>query len=303
MLLSRPIFNIIIVLLLFSLICVTGLADSVSRSCMVLVTTTSGGSVQPEGAVTIPYGSGLTLTFTPSSGYIIHTILVDGTDAGQYSSISLSSIVHDMTVHGIFIPKDLNRSESDSPIADSSPSSSGSAILPSENTNNDLDNRYFLELYPGWNFISTPSVLVSGTDTARIFEMIDTAGHSMYSFNNSTWIPMKGEDQIVPLHGYWIYSKTGVAVPLSFDPGTIPTPVHLLQGWNAIGYPGIQQALAYEALSSLDASWSYAIGFNADMQAYEGSIMQEIKGDEIMYPSRGYWLYMKQDWFLQPITG
>ncbi len=167
----------------------------------------------------------------------------------------------------------------------------------------DLNPGYHLELYPGWNFISTPSVLVSGTDTARIFEMIDTAGHSMYSFDNSTWIPMKSNDPIVPLHGYWIYARVGVAVPLSFDPGTIPTPVHLPPGWNAIGYPGIQQALAYDALSSLDDSWSYAIGYDAYEQTYENPIMQGIRGNEIMYPSRGYWLYLKQDWVLQPITG
>ncbi|MFH0967777.1 MAG: right-handed parallel beta-helix repeat-containing protein, partial [Methanobacteriota archaeon] len=133
----RSIFNIIFFLLLFLfIISVSGLAESAPRSCMVLVTATSGGSVQPEGAVTVPYGSGITLTFIPSSGYIIQTILVDGSDAGQYSSIALSPVMHDMTVHVIFIPEGRSRATPVYHMVDSSTSSSGSAAASLTDTNN-----------------------------------------------------------------------------------------------------------------------------------------------------------------------
>lgn len=162
---------------------------------------------------------------------------------------------------------------------------------------------YQLDLQAGWNFISTPSILTSGYDTAHIFGQVNSEGHSLYWFKNESWIPMKADDPIKPLQGFWIYSATHTAVPLIFDPGTIPPPVHLMAGWNTIGFPGIQPAAAHDALSSLDVAWSYAMGYNASSQKYEVPIFRENGGTELMYPSHGYWIHMDQAWDLQPITG
>lgn len=162
---------------------------------------------------------------------------------------------------------------------------------------------YYLELKSGWNFISTPSVLKAGSDSARIFEDVDTKGHSLYTWQNATWKPVKREQAILPLNGYWIYSANNAAVPFSFDPGIVPAPVHLFAGWNAIGHPGIQQAAARDAFSSLGDSWKYCAGFNASVQAYEEPIMREEGGNAILYPSHGYWVYMDHEWDLQPVTG
>jgi parallel beta-helix repeat protein len=176
-------------------------------------------------------------------------------------------------------------------------------LMGSQNRYMTNGSGYHLDLQEGWNFISTPSVLVSGEEKALIFSQVDTSGHSLYTYRNTTWIPVQADDPILPLHGYWIYAGVPSKVPLSFDPGTIPVPVHLTRGWNAIGYPGIQQATASDALSSLDASWSYVVGYNASMQTYETPIRQESGGNEMMYPSQGYWLYQNQEWDLQPVTG
>lgn len=162
---------------------------------------------------------------------------------------------------------------------------------------------YPLILQAGWNLISTPSELTTGYDTARIFEQVPTAGHSVYTFRNGSWIRIKEEEPIKPLSGYWIFAENTTTVSLLFDPGTIPSPVHLIEGWNLIGHPGIQPSAPNEALSSLDIAWSYLIGYNASTQRYEDLIEQKNGSTAMMFPSHGYWISMNRAWDLQPITG
>jgi parallel beta-helix repeat protein len=162
---------------------------------------------------------------------------------------------------------------------------------------------YLLNLQAGWNFVSTPSVLLSGKDSATIFSGVDTDGHSMYTYKNDTWVLVASSDRIQPLIGYWIYATEKTQVPLALDPGTIPSPFSLKSGWNAIGFPAIQPSSASDALSSLDVAWSYVVPFNSSSQYYDDPIMREDGGSGFMYPSQGYWVYMNQEWILQPVTG
>lgn len=162
---------------------------------------------------------------------------------------------------------------------------------------------YPLDLRPGWNLISTPSDLASGHNTAQIFSDVNSGGHSMYSFANGSWTVVKANDIIQPLYGLWIYSTDATIVPLIFDPGTVPIPVHLVKGWNVIGFPGIQASPAGDALHSLDKSWSYVMGFNATSQKYDPPIFRDGGGTATMYPSRGYWIHLEQEADLQPVTG
>lgn len=162
---------------------------------------------------------------------------------------------------------------------------------------------YPLDLKSGWNLISTPSDLASGHNTALIFSDVNSGGHSMYSFANGSWTVVKANDIIQPLHGFWIYATDATTVPLIFDPGTVPTPVHLMKGWNAIGFPGIQASTAGDALRSLDKSWSYVMGYNATSQKYDPPIFRDGGETAIMYPSRGYWIHLEEEADLQPVTG
>ncbi|HWQ65097.1 MAG TPA: right-handed parallel beta-helix repeat-containing protein [Methanospirillum sp.] len=162
---------------------------------------------------------------------------------------------------------------------------------------------YPLDLKAGWNLISTPSDLASGHNTAQIFSDVDSGGHSMYSFANGSWTVVKADDIIQPLYGFWIYAADATTVPLIFDPGTVPTPVHLVKGWNVIGFPGIQTSTAGDALHSLDKSWSYVMGYNATSQKYDPPIFRDGGLTAIMYPSRGYWIHLDQETDLEPVTG
>jgi hypothetical protein len=208
-------------------------------------------------------------------------------------------------IHPLNSSENVTITTGDEEIQDQARLTQSDPVLPDETETEDemQESGYALTLQPGWNFISTPWVLTPGSDTALVFEDVDTAGHSLYSWNNSSWTRVHREDLILPLHAYWIFSRTGTAVPLSFDPGTIPVPVRQYAGWNAIGFPGIQEASAHDALSSLGDSWNFSLGFNASLQMNDVPVMREEGGEGRMYPSRGYWLFMDHEWDLQPVTG
>ena len=159
-----------------------------------------------------------------------------------------------------------------------------------------------LRLNAGWNFVSVPAVLASGSDTAAIFAGVTTAGHSIFLYNASTktWTAMTASTKLKVLDGVWIYSASATTVPLLFDtnPQAVPPVKDLAAGWNAIGYSSTDPAYAHDALSPVASKWSTLKGFDALMQRYETSIINGGSGDysdyRQMLAGKGYWLYMRE---------
>ncbi len=160
-----------------------------------------------------------------------------------------------------------------------------------------------ISLYQGWNFISTPKKLSSGNNTAAIFSSIDTAGHSIYLYNASEqrWHAMTLNDEVQPLDGIWLYANNTADVDLSFDTNPMQTPPtkSLSAGWNAIGFSDTTSISASTTLNSVKAKWSTLIGFTAPQQRYDAAIVNgatdPTHGDQqMMYPEKGYWLYMTE---------
>ena len=83
-----------------------------------------------------------------------------------------------------------------------------------------------IELDSGWNFVSIPRRLAKEVNTASIFNGLDSAGHSIWTYNQKDggWNDLTAEDRILPLEGYWVYSTGSFTVPLSFsdDPLQVP---------------------------------------------------------------------------------
>ncbi len=81
------------------------------------------------------------------------------------------------------------------------------------------------------------------------------------------------------------------------DPLATPPTKQMYTGWNAIGFSDTTQASAKDTLNSVVDQWSQTLGFNAALQAYETSIINGGSGSHSdtnpMYPSKGYWLYMR----------
>jgi len=157
-----------------------------------------------------------------------------------------------------------------------------------------------LTLRPGWNFISIPKKLTSDNCTASgVFAGVNTDGHSIFQYTSSGWSAMSTNTTVSPLAGIWIYSTTTKELRPQFDPNPrqVPPAKQLSAGWNAIGFSDFTSAPANSALTSVESKWATLIGYDAEIQAYEASIINNTtdgphRESLDMYPWKGYWLYM-----------
>ena len=162
-----------------------------------------------------------------------------------------------------------------------------------------------IRLYKKWNFISVPKKLAEGHNTfEQVFGSVDTAGHSIFCYNTTEgWRAVSASEEVKPLRGYWIYSADDTIVNLTYDTYPLRTPPtrHLYKGWNAIGFSDTTPAAANSALTSIERSWAYLIGFDAAKQGYESVIINDDETggshdeDNLMYPMKGYWIYVTED--------
>lgn len=64
----------------------------------------SGGSISPAGTTSVTAGSTLTYTITPSTGFRVSEVIVDGSSAGAVASYTFTSISSDHTITASFVP-------------------------------------------------------------------------------------------------------------------------------------------------------------------------------------------------------
>jgi len=135
-----------------------------------------------------------------------------------------------------------------------------------------------------------------------IFASVDTDGHSPLRYDTvaKKWVALAATDQIAPLEGFWIYSAESTTVPLNFstDPLIPPAERSLSTGWNAVGVTSTTPATARDTFYSVNAQWATLIGFDAGKQAFEAGIVNGGSGGNadtrLVYPGKGYWLYMTE---------
>ncbi|WP_319579327.1 PKD domain-containing protein [uncultured Methanospirillum sp.] len=151
-----------------------------------------------------------------------------------------------------------------------------------------------LTLSPGWNLVSTPFSLEPGEDTMEIFASVDTASHSLYSWDSTTdqWKRVTKDTHLDPLTAVWIYAAkpAGVTLPMATagPEGNLTRP--LSAGWNLMSIPGTNLTSPDTILR--DQDWSYILGFNAQSQQYDAPVQKENESGQLIDPKQGYWLYM-----------
>ena len=178
-----------------------------------------------------------------------------------------------------------------------------------DNTDSDISDATFvigletdsINLFAGWNFVSTPVKLKNNYDTVQqVFSGVDTRYNPIYLYGGGAWNVMGGSDIMVALDGIWIYSTANAAVSLNFDtdPSPVPPTKNLEESWNAIGHSSVVPIPADSTLSSVESEWTSLVGFDAADQSYKPEIINgdgtgsSHDEDTPMYPTNGYWLYM-----------
>jgi mannose/cellobiose epimerase-like protein (N-acyl-D-glucosamine 2-epimerase family) len=72
------------------------------KSYTITASAGTGGSISPSGAVAVQHGSSQTFSMSPSSGYLIAGVLVDGISVGSPSSYTFSSVTAPHTISASF---------------------------------------------------------------------------------------------------------------------------------------------------------------------------------------------------------
>ena len=78
------------------------LATFTQNSFVITATAGSNGTISPSGAVTVNYGASQAFTITPTVGYRIATVLVDGASVGAISSYTFNNVIATHTIAASF---------------------------------------------------------------------------------------------------------------------------------------------------------------------------------------------------------
>jgi len=157
-----------------------------------------------------------------------------------------------------------------------------------------------VNLLPGWNLVNIPVQLTPGSNTAEIFKNVQSAGHSILTYDSTAgWITIGKDDVLKPMTGYWIFSTTPVGIPLSGS-SLLAGAKTLNAGWNLAGITGTSSKSAESALSGL-ASWTYVIPFDSSNQQYRDAGIRGNSNAQIMLdPCQAFWIYMNSPETMSP---
>jgi len=142
-----------------------------------------------------------------------------------------------------------------------------------------------------------------------VFGDLDTAGRPIYTYAPETGFEPLGSDATLEvLDGYWVYSNGTTTVRLNFstDPVMAPASKTVSAGWNAIGFSDLTPATANDTFASVEDSWVYVVGYDAENQSYRPALINDRIGDrgenQRLFPTEGYWLFMREDGRLAAIS-
>lgn len=72
------------------------------KTYSISATASAGGSITPSGTTTVNHGGAVTITVTPSSGYRVKDVTVNGASVGAVSSYTFSSVTSNQTLYAEF---------------------------------------------------------------------------------------------------------------------------------------------------------------------------------------------------------
>jgi hypothetical protein len=163
-----------------------------------------------------------------------------------------------------------------------------------------------LELSSGWNFVSFP-LDPPGASISEALKDISPNIRVMwgYATEAGTWlkyrVPAPGVTDtgtlasLNPGKGYWIYMNSSDT--LSMDGWSVPlsTTVHLNEGWNLVGYRGLDNSDINAALQDIAGKWT--IAWNWDNGTWYSRLSSgqalPIPGFSLLNQKKAYWILVK----------
>jgi hypothetical protein len=177
-----------------------------------------------------------------------------------------------------------------------------------------------IELWPGWNLISSPLVIAPNTSVESFLSVmmastsISDVVEIMWKYDPSTapywfaYIPGVKDDigTVDDGWGYWLKAKVhdvlivqGWPCPAPPYIETMPPTYSVARGWNLIGYTSLTKGLNATYLESVDGKYLYILGWDAPNQKWITVFLVD-KWLENLIPAQGYWIYMKEAGYIVP---
>lgn len=148
----------------------------------------TGGSISPSGTVKVEYGSDKTFTITPSEGYEIQSVTVDGADKGKITSYTFNDVKEAHTISATFVKKTFSITAS---------AGSGGSISPSGTSTVSYGDSKSFTITPA-NGYKVDRVIVDGVNkgalTSYTFSNIKAAHSISVSFVPSGEVDMGTPD-------------------------------------------------------------------------------------------------------------
>ncbi len=140
----------------------------------------SGGSISPSGSVSVAQGSSQVFTITPSTGYHVSSVLVDGSSVGAVSSYTFSSVQVAHTISASFTQVMYTITAS---------AGSGGSISPSGSVSVAQGSSQVFTITPSTGY-HVSSVLVDGSSVGAVssytFSSVQVAHTISASFTNTS---------------------------------------------------------------------------------------------------------------------
>ena len=181
---------------------------------------------------------------------------------------------------------------------------------------------YPIELWPGWNLISSPLVIAPYTEVESFLSTMITGTNYtgiveiMWEYDPATsvywykFIPAFVDEigYVDDGRGYWIETKTGKhdvlivqgwSCPAPPDIEPMPPVYYVAELWNMIGHTSVTPGLNAAYLTGVDGDYLQILGWDAENQKWV-TVFLPSAWSANLEPGHGYWIYMQVEGHIVP---
>lgn len=171
----------------------------------------------------------------------------------------------------------------------------------------DLNERYNITLYEGWNLISVPLPLNQSVD--YVFSSVKDKIEDILSYEDYVWkeyVPFSTKNNLIKMNstnGYWIKAKEPITVGVLIIPEK-EIIYNLKKGWNLIGYISKEENDIGAALWNVD--YKRVLGYiNNSWLSNDKNKPDVLNTLKTLKPGYGYWVETDNNtvWVLDTETG